>query len=134
MSDIQALRRLGEIVNFGEDEILFQQGERGDHAYLILKGTVAVILNSVFDGSEMIIAEITEGDIVGEMAIIEESTRAATVKAQGQVIALKIKEAQFLEFLKMNPKYARGLLSSLCHRIVCTKEKISERVNAQNGH
>lgn len=134
MSDIEALRRLGEIVSFSEDEILFQQGERGDHAFLILKGSVAVILNSVYDGSEVVIAEIGEGDIVGEMALLEESRRAATIKSRSQVIALKIKEAQFTEFLKMNPKYTRGLLSSLCHRIVTTKEKVAERMNAADGH
>lgn len=134
MSDIEALRRLGEIVSFSEDEILFQQGEKGDHAYLILKGKVAVILNSVYDGSEVVIAEIGEGDIVGEMALLEESRRAATIKSRSQVIALKIKEAQFTEFLKMNPKYTRGLLSSLCHRIVTTKEKVIERVSAADGH
>lgn len=134
MSDIEALRRMGEIVSISEDEILFQQGEKGDHAYLILKGKVAVILNSVYDGSEVVIAEIGEGDIVGEMAILEESPRAATVKAIGQVILLKIKEAQFLEFLKMNPKYTRGLLTSFSNRIINTREKISERMNLADGH
>jgi CRP/FNR family cyclic AMP-dependent transcriptional regulator len=134
MSDIEALRRMGEIVSISEDEILFQQGEKGDHAYLILKGKVAVILNSVYDGSDVVIAEIGEGDIVGEMAILEESPRAATVKAIGQVILLKIKEAQFLEFLKMNPKYTRGLLTSFSNRIITTREKISERMNLADGH
>lgn len=134
MSDIEALRRMGEIVSISEDEILFQQGEKGDHAYLILKGKVAVILNSVYDGSEVVIAEIGEGDIVGEMAILEETTRVATVKAVGQVVVLKIKEAQFLEFLKMNPKYTRGLLTSLSHRIIATRKKISERVSLQDEY
>lgn len=134
MSDIEALRRMGEIVSISEDEILFQQGEKGDHAYLILKGKVAVILNSVYDGSEVIIAEIGEGDIVGEMAILEESNRAATVKAVGQVVLLKIKEAQFLEFLKMNPKYTKGLLTSFSNRIITTREKISERMNLKDGY
>lgn len=133
MVDIQALRRLGEIVNFNQDETLFQQGEKGDYAFLILRGKVAVILNSVFDGGEVVIAEIGEGDIVGEMAILEESSRAATVKAMDAVIALKIKEPQFQEFLKINPKYARGMLTSLCHRIMATKEKIAEKVGAQDG-
>lgn len=133
MTDIQALRKLGEIVNFNQDEILFQQGEKGDYAFLILRGKVAVILNSVFDGGEVIIAEIGEGDMVGEMAILEESVRAATVKAMDAVIALKIKEAQFQEFLKLNPKYARGMLSSLCHRILATSNKIAERVGGTDG-
>ena len=128
MSNIEALRKLGEIVNHEEDEILFQQGEKGNYAFLILRGKVAVILNSIYDGSEIIIAEIGEGDIVGEMAVLDVAVRAATVKCIGPVIALKINESNFTEFIKMNPKYAKGLLCSLSRRINTTREKIKERV------
>lgn len=130
MSNIEELRKLGEIVNYNEDEILFQQGEKGDYAFLILRGKVAVILNSIYDGSEIPIAEIGEGDIVGEMAVLDVSTRAATVKSISPVIALKIKETHFTEFIKMNPKYAKGLLCSLSRRIKMTREKIKERVDS----
>ncbi len=130
MSSIDALRKLGEIVNHEEDEILFQQGEKGDYAFLILRGKVAVILNSIYDGSEIVIAEIGEGDIVGEMAVLDVSTRAATVKCISPVIALKINESNFTEFIKMNPKYAKGLLCSLSRRINTTREKIRERVDS----
>lgn len=130
MSSIEELRKIGEIVSYKEDEILFQQGEKGDSAFLILKGTVAVILNSIYDGSEIVIAEIGEGDIVGEMAVLDESRRAATVKCIAPMVALKIKEDHFTDFIKMNPKYAKGLLCSLSRRINTTREKITERMNS----
>lgn len=130
MSTIDELRKLGEIVSYNEDEVLFQQGEKGDYAFLILRGKVAVILNSIYDGSEIPIAEIGEGDIVGEMAVSDVTVRAATVKSISPVTALKIKESNFTEFIKMNPKYGKGLLCSLSRRIKSTRELIKERMDS----
>ena len=127
MNSIEELRKLGNMKKYREDEVLFYQGETEKCAYLILKGKVSVSMSSAFDGSDMILAVIGEGDIVGEMAILDKSPRSATVKALEDVIALQLEEKSFLSFIKMNPKYGKGLLKSLSQRIKHTKGQIDLR-------
>lgn len=128
MSSIEELRKLGKIMAFNPDEYLFYQGEIEHFAYLILKGKVSVVLDSAYDGSQLVLAEIGEGDMVGEMAILDNQPRSASVKALEPVVALRLEEESFLKFLKMNPKYGKGLLRSLSQRIKATSEKVKVRM------
>lgn len=128
MNSVEELRKLGSLKQFKQDEVLFYQGETKKCAYLILKGKVSVIMSSVFDGSDISLASIGEGDIVGEMAILDKQPRSATVKALEDVVALELEEKAFLTFIKMNPKYGKGLLKSLSQRIRNTREQIALRM------
>lgn len=128
MSSVEELRKLGKIMAFKEDEYLFYQGEIEHFAYLILKGRVSVVLDSAYDGSQLVLGEIGEGDMVGEMAILDKQPRSASVRAMETVMALRLEEDAFLKFLKMNPKYGKGLLKSLSQRIKSTREKVQAQM------
>lgn len=128
MNSVDELRKLGTIKQYKEDEVLFYQGETNKCAYLILRGKVSVVMSSAFDGGDITLAQIGEGDIVGEMAILDRQPRTATVKALEDVIALLLEEKAFLTFIKLNPKYGKGLLKSLSQRIKNTREQIALRM------
>ncbi len=64
---------------FDTDEFIFQEGDPGDCAYIIDSGMVEVSLDK--DGRKLVMATLTQGDILGEMAIIDRLPRSASARA-----------------------------------------------------
>lgn len=85
---------------------LFHQGETGDAMYLIDHGRLGVFLETPgTDAKETKrIAEIKEGDIVGEMALLGGGTRSATVKAETDVEGMRIEKEDFDHLLHESPQ------------------------------
>jgi EAL domain-containing protein (putative c-di-GMP-specific phosphodiesterase class I)/CRP-like cAMP-binding protein len=65
--------------NFETDEYIFKEGDDGDCAYIIDDGIVEVSLDK--DGHRLVVATLTSGDILGEMAIINREPRSASARA-----------------------------------------------------
>lgn len=64
-----------------QGDVLFHEGDAGEEAYLILDGAVEVFLES--DGEEVVLATLKRGDIIGEMALIDNQPRMASARAVG---------------------------------------------------
>jgi len=64
---------------FDTDEYIFREGDPGDCAYIIDSGMVEVALDK--DGHKLVLATLTKGDILGEMAIIDRLPRTASARA-----------------------------------------------------
>ena len=71
---------------FLPDEYIFKQGEKGDQAYLLLDGRVAIEVN----GKK--VSEISEMEIFGEMSLILKKPRTASVRVLKPSIVLPINE------------------------------------------
>jgi EAL domain-containing protein (putative c-di-GMP-specific phosphodiesterase class I)/CRP-like cAMP-binding protein len=65
--------------SFETDEFIFAEGDPGDCAYIINSGMVEVSLDK--DGRQLVVATLTKGDILGEMAIIDRKPRTASARA-----------------------------------------------------
>ena len=65
--------------SFDTDEFIFSEGDPGDCAYIIESGMVEVSLDK--DGRKLVMATLTKGDILGEMAIIDRQPRSASARA-----------------------------------------------------
>ncbi len=65
--------------SFDTDEFIFREGDPGDCAYIIESGMVEVALDK--DGRKLVMATLTKGDILGEMAIIDRLPRSASARA-----------------------------------------------------
>lgn len=104
---------LGKRYRDGEDIIL--EGERGDAMFVIQSGRVEVL--QVAEGSEQHLAYLESGDFFGEMAVFEEQTRSATVRARGEARILKVDKKTLLRRIKEDPLLAVNLLQTLAHRV-----------------
>jgi Cyclic nucleotide-binding domain len=78
------------------DEVI-HQGDRGDHVYLIAEGTADVAIDGVF------IRTVGAGDHVGELALLHDVARTATVRATSQLVAWRLGRAPFLSALTNVP-------------------------------
>ncbi|MDC7233765.1 MAG: diguanylate cyclase [Spirochaetales bacterium] len=88
---------------FLKGQPLFHEGDFGDVMYIVLSGTVAILVNTP-DGEELEIAEIPEGNFLGEMSIFDQSPRSATCTPKTDTRVLSLKADDFYRFIKENPR------------------------------
>lgn len=86
----------------GKNTYLFKEGEKGDYICFVLKGNVNVYKTSS-SGRSMQIATLPRGSTIGEMALIDETSRSATVKAPEDVSLLILSRKGFDEILENHP-------------------------------
>jgi CRP-like cAMP-binding protein len=83
-------------------EKLIEQGEKSDGLYLLLTGAVEVA--AVIDGKRKVLAHLKEGDVFGEMSLINDINATATVKALRKSIVLKLPKKTFTETVQTHPQ------------------------------
>jgi CRP/FNR family transcriptional regulator len=103
----------GEIYQDGE--YVVRQGETGDCMYLVLTGELEVVRRS--GGREFVLAILGEGDFFGEMALVEQDVRSASVRAVGRAVLLKLDKETFLERVQQDPMLAYQLLVQMSKRL-----------------
>ncbi|MBM6592556.1 Crp/Fnr family transcriptional regulator [Microvirga pudoricolor] len=118
---LKLLAFTSERVQYSGGQRFFSQGDASDAAYLILDGSAHVLLDT--PGGEIKVAELGGNALVGEMGILSESPRSATIMAAEQTTALRIDKRVFLELLAQFPQIALAVMRELADRL--------ERTNAQ---
>jgi HEAT repeat protein len=115
--DLQRIATVATERSFGGGEALVRQGESGDELFVILEGTVRVSRHDP-GGEERHLRTYGEGDHIGELAVLRERPRAATVTAtEPGVRALVIKGAGLTAILRERPDAAMAMLATLAERI-----------------
>jgi CRP-like cAMP-binding protein len=115
-STLDALLRLASPRHIKARQTVCRKGEQGDELYIITNGKLKVCSSSN-DGREAILAIIEEGDVFGEMSIIDGHPRSADVVAVQDTEILVIHRRQFLPFLEAHPQACLALLTALIQRL-----------------
>ncbi|MEC9283555.1 MAG: EAL domain-containing protein [Bdellovibrionota bacterium] len=97
-----------------KDEIIFRQGDDGDSAFIIENGRVEIFVGD--DDAHTPVAVLGVGEIFGEMAIIDSSTRAASAKAIEDVQLTVVSQDQLAERINLADPIVRLLISMLLQR------------------
>ena len=105
-------------LTFAPGETLVRVGEPSDSAYLILDGNVDV-LGATAQG-EFRIGTVGPNALIGEMGVLMDGPRTVTVRAQGEVRALKISASMFVRLVSENPEVALDVMRVLCERLAGT--------------
>jgi CRP/FNR family transcriptional regulator, cyclic AMP receptor protein len=95
--DVGALAETGKVVTLPDGWAFVQEGTPGDAAYVLLSGEANVLMGRT------IIASLSAGAIIGEMAYLEGGQRHATVATHGRVRALRLDYDKLDELLRKRP-------------------------------
>lgn len=101
---------------YAKDEVIFHADEMGDVFCVIREGKVKITMNSP-EGKEIILAMMGPGEFFGEMALLDDAPRSATVVALEPLEVVTIWRTDFLQILQDNFSITRKLLSELSKRV-----------------
>ncbi|WP_439817140.1 cyclic nucleotide-binding domain-containing protein [Zavarzinia sp. CC-PAN008] len=116
-----------ERLTFAPGRDLFRAGDHGDAVYVILAG-LAHALIATAEG-EIKVAEFAQNDVVGEIAVLCDVPRTATVRAIQDVTVLKIGKDLFLKLVSELPQLALSVMRELAHRLDITTVQLSRARN-----
>jgi CRP-like cAMP-binding protein len=111
-------------LSFKAGHTLFHQGDPGDAAYVVLAGSADVLVDS--DSGEIRVATVGPNSIIGEIAILCDVNRTATVKANSALDVLRIDKDQFLALLAEFPEMSVEIIRVLANRLSQTTAELSE--------
>ncbi len=118
--ELDELLRITNRVRIKKGQLLCKEGGDGDSMFVIREGVVRVVGKTAMGGI-VPLARLSEGHVVGEMALIDESPRSATLEAESDVVVYTIRRSDF-QVLKeeLNPvafKLIRALGREACERL-----------------
>jgi len=102
---------------FPAGTVLMQQGDTGAGLFVITSGHVKVTQATDPDRAEENLRTMGPGEVLGEMALLDDLPRSATVTAIDDVTALLLPIWEFRTILHSNPDIAVKLLATLSHRL-----------------
>jgi CRP-like cAMP-binding protein len=109
---------------YREGQAVFHQGEVGDAAYVIVKGNANVVVKAAEE--DLVVARLGENAVVGEIAILCDVPRTATLRADGELIVLKIKKEHFLGLIMDFPKLGIQVMRELAQRLSKTTSELTD--------
>ncbi len=120
---------------FQPGEILFQEGDGGSNMVLIQSGHVAILKGDL--DAPMVLTHRLSGEIIGEMALLEDQPRSATVVALDTVQTLSVERPALRKLLGEHPELAMSLMSTLSARLRSSDNdldsvtRVEEQLNAE---
>ena len=122
-SKLKLLAFTSERVSFIAGQLLFSQGDEGDAAYVVIDGEAEILVDT--PKGPVTVAKVERNAIIGEIAILCDVPRTATIKALTPLTTLRIKKAQFLQLLIEFPALSIEVLRVMGLRQARTNAELS---------
>ena len=111
MQNQDALNQLEEYQSFTQGQTLFREGEPGDRLYIVAEGQVDIVVNG------QILETVEPGGILGELALIDDKPRSATVVARTDCVLTPISRQHFLTLVQRTPLFALQVMRVMAERL-----------------
>lgn len=125
-SKLKLIAFTSERTVFDAGEVLFSQGDMGDAAYIVLEGDAEVLVDS--PRGQLRVAGLGRNDIVGEIAILIDIPRTATVRACSRLVTLRITKELFFRLVTEFPQIAVEIMRELAVRLEKTTGDLRDAV------
>ena len=113
-----------ELCTYEGSEVLFEAGDAADSAYVIMEGAVEVVVET--ESGPVVEVVLGRNALFGELAVLTNAPRSATVRAKDALVALRITDEMFLKLLAENPEVALDVMRQLSDKIVRSHEQFVE--------
>lgn len=130
-SKLKLLAFTSERLTYADGQVLFNQGDSGDAAYIIIGGTASVLIDT--DDGKIEVAQLSKGDVVGEIAILCDVPRTATVQAKESLTTLKIAKEAFFRLVTDFPQIAVEIMRELAARLEQTNIRLRAALSDKDG-
>jgi CRP/FNR family transcriptional regulator len=115
---------------FSPGSVMLSQGEQGVGLFIITKGTARITRKNSPEGAEEVLGTAGAGEVIGEMALLDDLPRSATVTAVDEVTVLALPLWEFRRFLRRSlrndPDVGLALLAVLSRRLRKAEQRALE--------
>jgi CRP-like cAMP-binding protein len=125
--DLDRLASIARESTLQQGDILFEQGDDSDGLYLIVSGLVRIYLTTE-DGREVTISLLEDGEVIGEMSLLDGLSRSAGAAALIETRLIFIPRAPFLDLIENRGKLARQIILTLCERLRSANAQFDQAV------
>ncbi len=130
-SKLKLLAFTAQRLTFNPGESLFQQGDVGDAAYIIIGGNADVVVAT--PTGPLTVAQVGTNDFVGEIAILCDVPRTATVTATNTLSTMRISKELFFELVSQFPEISVEIMRELAHRLDVTTRQLQNEVSKRKA-
>jgi signal transduction histidine kinase len=123
--DLKQLCNMTKEVHLIAGEELFGEGSPGDLAYVIMEGQIEI--HKLSDGINVLLAVRGSGELIGEMALLEDAPRMAGARAASKCRLLAIGREQLEELLSSSPSSAQAMLRTVTSRLRETEAMLRQK-------
>ena len=115
-------------------EMLFEEGDKGDFVCFILSGSLEVVKMTSWQNYTTVIATLYEGSCIGEMALIDHSSRSASIRAYEDTKLAVLTQKAFDSLVESEPMLGmnilKGIVQILSDNLRNTTDKLADEVAA----
>lgn len=130
--ELDRLMKELDVVNLNSGEILFREGDPGEHLYVVVEGELEILLAPDTD-DELILNLLHAGEYLGEMSLLQPGgLRTAGARARGKVVLLSMNREQFKGLLQRHPELANAMIGVLSQRLDNTNAATFRDVTEKN--
>jgi len=109
-----------DVLNLNNGDILFKEGDAGEHMYVVVKGELEILM-APGTVDELILNVLHEGEYLGEMSLIQPGGhRTASARARGESVLLTMSRKQFMDLIQRHPELAFAMVNVLSQRLDST--------------
>ena len=123
-TQLKLLAFTSQRLTFAAGQDLFRLGDMGDCAYIIISGEADVLVDRA--GTEVAVAKAGKNELIGEIAILCNVPRTATVRAVTELTALKIPKDLFFRLIAEFPDMGVQVMAELARRLHRTTQQLTE--------
>jgi len=121
-SKLKLLAFASEMVSFEDGDIVFHSGDTADYAYVIMEGAVDIITET--ESGPIVTFTLSQNQLIGELGVLNNTPRIATLVAHGDLLAMKITAEMFFRILRENSEVALDVIRMLSDKVTRTNEQL----------
>lgn len=119
------------VVSLSRGELLYSQGEGGTSMHIVLTGKLDISV-AASDGSQQVIASARAGESVGEMALLTQSPRAASLRAARDCILAEVPARSFEDVMRRHPQALADISRMIIRRLTRTDARAADQISARS--
>ncbi len=125
--DLVRLAQIARVTTYPADTVLFAQGDESDGLYAVADGIIRIFLTAE-DSRELTIQLFEEGEVVGEISLIDGLPRSAGAATLTETRMIFVPRQPFMALLDTSPRLQRQIILSLCERLRQTNDQVNRAV------
>ena len=125
--ELRGLAGIARQTTLAPGAVLFEQGEESDGLYIVISGIVRIYLTAD-DGREATISLLEDGEMIGEIALLDGLPRSAGAAALTETRLIFIPHRPLCELLDSSTKLARQVMLMLCERLRAANGQVDQAI------